>query len=437
MGSEDPCVNPRHCNIQRKDSKLRRAVTFFKHLGLKSCSRQRTSESSATDPTESFDTWYNTSRANQQESEMEDTSHKHLGQAELADSSSGFDVPHAYVANGAGNVYEMENASIDISHAPNYPLRYTQEASSVSQPWELDIKPCITGPRTRAELAGPEYPFTAIGAQFEVNLRDSEPREEILVSPASTVGGPFIYQSGEPITLRHLELKPPGPAYKDPDTVSLPEVVVDRHRYYDNPTSLLGGPPVTSGSYDKLRDAIGLGTQSQVEVLCETVGILNQEWLQRCQSTSDLFLRASRLSPHSLLDEGAQALQLVFLGRLPSTFDAVFALALFACTAAYTIHGDNSSHCSNNFPQQVMSLQNLIGSESDARLFAQLFNLLFWPQCSSTETIESHAPQYAKKPAPETFLHSLKSNAVFQECSRFLDGKLSLNICSTNHDLSV
>ena len=436
MGFEEPCVNSGQCNIQRKDSKLKRAVTFFKHLGLKSCSRQKTSGSSAADPTETFDAWYNTLRANQQESEMEDTSNKNLGQAELADTSSGLHVRQPYAKQETGILYEMEDASTETSHPPNYPSRYTQQVSSVSQPGELDIEPCITGQRPKAELAGPENSFAAIGAQFEDNPRDAEPIEEMLVSPASTVGGPFNYQSAEPITVRRFELESPGPAYKRHDSFSVPEAV-DHHGCYDNSTSVRRGPPVTSGDADDLRDAMVLGTQSRVQGLCDTVGILNQEWLQRCQSTFDLSLRASRLSPQSLLEEGAQALQLVFRGRTPTTFDAMFALALFACSVAYQTHGANSSLCSNKFSQHVINLQNLIGSESDARLFVQLFNLLFWPQCLSSEPINSHTPQNESKPAHKTFLNSLKSNAVFQECSRFLDGMLSLHICSGGDNLSV
>ena len=187
MGSEEPYVNPRRNNIQRKDSKMRRAVTYFKNLGLKSCSRQRTSRSSAADPTEPFDTWYNTLRAAQQEAEMEDTSHKHSGPAELANSSSNFQVPQSYIEKRAGSVYEMEDASTDISHTPSCPSWYTQQRNPVSQLCELDIEAFITEPRPRAELASPENPFTAIGAQFEGKLRDAEPTEEILVSPALTV----------------------------------------------------------------------------------------------------------------------------------------------------------------------------------------------------------------------------------------------------------
>ena len=465
MASEEPCVNPRQSNIQRKDSRLRRAVTFFKHLGHKSCSRHKTSRSSAPYATESFDTWFDTWLAEQQESEMEDTSHKHSGQAELADSSGGVRVRQPYIEKRAGDVYEMEDTTTNISHGPNYPPWYSQETNPTFQPCELDIEPHTTGPRSRAELASPENSFTAIGAQFEDNLSATETTEEMLVSPTSTVGGPPSY---EPIASRYSELESPSPEYKIPNTVSMPEVV-DHRGCYDNSTLRLRELSLTSGNIEDFRDAVILSTQSRIEDLRETVGILNKEWLRRCQSMSDLSLRASMLSPQLLLEKGARTLQLIYQGVLPGTFDAIFALAHFACAAAYLIHGDNSSHCWNEYFQHVLNLQNLLDRASDARLFVQLVNLLFWPQgsltqhpCgkyfldessetlvplrravlgldgrSPTEIIDSHTSRFPRKPAPMTFLHSLKSSAVFQDCSRFLDGKLSLNMCSTSHDISV
>ena len=361
----------------------------------------------------------------------------------------------------------MKHASIGNSYAPTDPSWYTQEANPVSQTCDSDIEPVDTEPWPRAEFANPENRFAAVGAQFEDNLRNTEPEEEMLMLPTSTIGGPCNYQSAEPITLRHSEIESPNPAYKGPDTFTVPEVK-DHHRCRDKPTSLLWGPPVTSGIDDHLRDAMVSTAQSQVEDLRETVGILNREWLQRCQSISDVFLRASRLSPQSLLDEGAQALQLVFRDHLPTTFDAIFALAHFTCAAAYTVYGNDSSHRWDEFFQHILDLKSLIRSEGDARLFVQLINLLLRPPCSIqrscgddlldegsgtpvrlqrcvfglgelslTDVIDPHAPRYARNPSPTTFLHSLKSSAVFQECLRFLDGKLIINICSTSHNLSM
>ena len=468
MASKEPYLNPKQSNIQRKDSKLRRAVTFFRHLGHKSCSRHKSSGSSAPDATESFDTRFDKWLAEQQESELEDTSHRHSRQAELADSSGSVHVRQPYIEKRAGDVYEMEDTTTDISHDRDYPSWITQEVNPTFEPCELDIEPLTMGPRSRAELASPETSFTAIGAQFEDKLRNIEPTEETLVSPTSTVGDSYNYQSAEPIKSRCSELESPRPLYKIPNTVSMPEVV-DHRGCHDNSTLRLRESSPTSENVGDFRDAVVLSTQSQIEDLRDTVGILNKEWLRRCQSIPDLSLRASMLSPQLLLDKGARTLQLMYQGVLPRTFDAMFALAHFACAAAYLTHGDDSSHCWNEFFQHILNLQNLLDHESDARLFVQLVNLLFWPQCpliqhprgkcfldegsgtlvpqrravlgldrrSLAEIMDSHTQRLPQKPARMTFLHSLKSSAVFQECSRFLDGKLCLNIYSTGHDQST
>ena len=466
--SEEPCVNPKQSNIQRKNSRLRRAVTFFKHLGHKSCSRHKTPRSSAPYANESFDTWFDTWLAEQQESELEDTSHKHSGRAELADSSSGVHVHQTYMQKRAGDVYEMEDTTSDISHDPSHSSWYTQGVKPTFQPFELDIESHTMGPQSRAELASPGNSFTSIGAQFEDRLRNAEPKEEMLVSPTSTVGDPSNYQDAEPITSRYSELESPSPLYKIPNSVSIPEVV--HHRgCHDDSTLGQKEPSLTSENAGDLRGAVVLSTQSQVEDLRETVGILNKEWLRRCQSKPDLSLRTSMLSPQLLLEKGTQTLQLIYQDVLPGTFDATFALAHFACAAAYLMHRDNSSHCWNEFFQHILNLQNLLEHESDARLFVQLVNLLFRPLSSLTqhscdicfldessgtlvpprrlvldldgrslaENIDSHTPRIQRKPDTMTFLHSLKSSAVFHECSSFLDGKLCLNIRSTSHDQTV
>lgn len=343
--------------------------------------------------------------------------------------------------------------------------------NSTFQPCELDIGSHTTGLRSRAELASPEISFTAIGAQFKDNLRNTEPKEGMLMSPTSSVGSSSNCQSAEPIATCYSELESPSPLNKIDNTVSTPEIV-DHRGLYDNSTlrlMRLREPSLISGNVGDLRDAVGLSTQSLIEDLRETVGILNKEWLRRCQSIPDLALRTWMLSPQLLLEKGTRTLQLIYQDVLPGTFDAMFALAHFACAAAYLMHRDNSSHCWNEFFQHILNLQNLLEHESDARLFVQLVNLLFRPQSSLTQhscgicfhdessgtlvpqrrlvldldgrsladNIDSHTPRIPRKAASMTFLHSLKSSAVFQECSGFLDGKLCLNIRSTSPDQTV
>ena len=366
---------------------------------------------------------------------MEDTSHEIPRRAELADSSNGRIEERAETAN------EMEDTAVDTCKDPDRPSRFYQMADPPAQSYELDVGPSIMRPQSRAELESPINLFTATGAQFECGPHDAEASEQMivspvsdvttsgdmLVSPASTVAGTFNYESAVPIASPRLR------------NVAPPFQAASLLSEYDN----------------SIRDHATLSPQFQIEQLRDMVHILNEEWLRRCQLTPELRQRASVLSPQSLLDKGAQTLRLVLQGTMPDDFDAMFALAHFACAAAYCIHGDNSSHCWNEFFQHILNLHNFIGDKRDARLFVQVVNLLFWLQCSSAQLLcgnyfldessgtlvplqrpvvgvdglspswnfDSQELLYPTKPASVVAVSWFKRSAVFQECSSFLDGK--------------
>ena len=436
-------------NVQRKGSKLKRAVTFFKHLGLKSCCRHKSPGSSSASDTEPFDTWL----AKRRRSEMEDTSHEISTCAELAGSSCDARDRVSNPRKETKNIHEMEGTMAQTSRDLEYPSPHNQ-ANIASQRCELDVGPPVMASHSSAEVASAANPFTAIGAQFEGDPHDVEQTAEMLVSPALIMGAPFNHRSAEPSTSTYAGIGSASPTNNGPDTVSLPEVV-NRHLSDDNVAPPLRGSPLPFENDGKLRDDATISAQSCMEGLRETVRVVNEEWLRRCQSAPTLLLRASAYSLQSLLDAGAQTLQLIFGGVLPSTFDAVFALAHIACAAAYIMHVDDSSHCWNEFFQQILILQNLIQNRSDARLFVQFINLLCWPQCSSakrfcdnyfldgstgtfvplrgpvvglnglssTATTGSQATRYPTEPQSMITLNGLKDGAVLQECSRFLDGK--------------
>ncbi len=446
--SEDSYADPTQHSIQRKDSKLRRAVTFFKHLGHKSCSRHKNSGSSSACETESFDTWF-------AKPEMEDTSHEISMCAELADSGSDVRGRGSYIEKQAKAVHEIEGTTIDTSQRPDYLLRYTKEADAPFQPCELDVEPLTTGPNLRGESMSAADPLTEIGAQFEAAPHDVETKEDMLVSPASTIGSPFSERGVESIPSPYVEIGPPRQAYNHPDTVSLPEVV-SHHQCQVDVALPHGGSLPSSTNVARIHKGMTSSMQSQVEDLRETVRVLNEEWLRRCQSTPDLVPRASALSLRSLLDEGTQTLQLVFRGILPGTFDAVFALAHIACAAAYIIHKDDGSHCWNDFFLHILKMHTLIQNGNDARVFVQLVKLMWWPPgssatrfCSnhfldesggtfvplrrpvvgldrlaSTGPIDSQAPRNPTKQGSMTNIRWLQDGPVLEQCSRFLDGKL-------------
>ena len=439
---EELCKNPMPQNLQRKDSKLRRAVTFFKHLGLKNCSRHKALGSSAAHEAESFDTWL----AKRQRLEMEDTSPT---LSELANNSSDISDHVSYLERPAKKVYEMEDTMKDL----DYTLQHSHEANPVIEPYELNTESLSTGPQLIGETASSATSYRGIGAQFEGPTHECELMADMLVSPASTVGGSFDHRCTETVASPCAEIDSAYLACNGPDTVSLPEVV-DCHQYQVDIAPLHGGPLPLLKHHDSPSD-ITLSTQLAVEDLRETLRVLNEEWLRRCQSTPDYILRISTLSPRYILDRGAQTLQLIFQGVLPRTFDAAFALAHIACAAAYIIHGDDSSHCWSDFFQDMLRLHDLIENGSDARLFVQLVNVLWRPQCSpakrscgnhildetsgtlvplrrpefsldqlsSTEAVGAVDLDYPTMPASKMTLNSLKDGAILQECSRFLDGR--------------
>ena len=452
MAYEEHNGYDRQCKLQRKDSKLKRAVTFFKHLGLKNCTRHKTSGSSSAPTADSFDTWL-------AKPQLEDTSYDVSTRAELADTSND---THSCQSNSGSEwkmLYEMEGTTLCTSQDPNYLPQYTQESGTAVQPCELDVDPLNMGPQSEGNAANPASPLTGIGAQFEATPDDFEPCEEMLVSPISTIPSSFNYHSTDHGALLHPEVDSGSPPLSNSNKVPLRKLAGHDWSQVDITPSLSGSLP-SSENNDNVRDAIALSTQSQAEDLRDIVRVLNEEWMQRCQANPELVPRASVLTPQHLFDTGAQTLQLIFRDILPTTFDAVFALVHVACAAGYIVHRDNSSHCWNEFFQDILKWQFMMPNESDARIFIQLVNLLWWPKgysaqlccsnyfidetsgtlvplrkpvmnlkvSSSTRTNDLLPSGWPMKPTSTQILNSLKNGPALQECSRFLDGKSTRQI---------
>ena len=396
MASQEPRTDTMQHSVQRKDSKLRRAVEFFKHLGFKkSYSRHKGAGSSSGYDTESHDTWLDKRRR----PEMEDTSQYISMRAELGGrSSSGAHDHGSYPETRNEPVYEIEGTRVHTSQDRSHASQCAQVGDTAFQPAELNVEPLVMGPQSRGEAASSAISFTGIGFQ------------------------PEAVRHG--IELREMPMSPVSPIGVD---VALCQSVF----------------PLAPESLANLGDRVTPSTQLQSEELRETVRILNEEWLWRALSVPEVTPRTRSLSPQFLLEKGAETLQLIFRRKvLPETFDAVFALAHIACAAAYIMHRDNSSYCWNEFFQHILKLQNLILNGSDAQQFVQLVKVL-WPQglaatrfCGNNHLDETTATLVPLR-TPIVGLEGLPSagsidlqaphcpTKLLQECSNFLDGKLS------------
>lgn len=441
MAREEPCPDVLQSKLQRKESKLRRAVTFFKHLGLRSCSRHKSSGSSAVPETESFVTRL---AGQKPPFEMEDKFRKTSYPMELSDTDRDTHRHRFSFERQSKAVYELE--SWDLEDLP----RYEHEAAADVEPCELDVGSLVVASLSNGAAGKTRVSLTSIGAQFEEAQHDAVPRKEMLVSPVSISQSPIIGQSTGVDTSIQAELV--SPIY---NTDRIPSAeVVDHDWRQTKVTPTFSQSPLSSKNDGSICDGETLSTQSQVQELREMVRVLNEEWVRRCQSAPYLALRASALSPRSLFEKGAQVLQHVLRGALPRSFEAVFALAHVACASAYILHGDDKSHCWNEYFQDILKWQRLIPNESDARLFIHLLNLLWWPQGSSArlscgnyfldetsgtlvplrssaigidasgskETSDSKQRIRPVKSASKSLLDSLKNGPVLLECLRFLDG---------------
>lgn len=446
MAYEEPRAETMQYKLQRKDSKLRRAVMFFKHLGLKSCSRHKSSGSSTL---KSSDTWL----ASGERFEMEDTSHDDdLSPKELADNMMVTPGHRLDPKKQSKPIYEMEGTMLysprDLDDLP----RYSRGASPVVEPCELDVGN-ITMARQSNGTTGSSHGFlTGIGAQFEVTQLSPEPWKETLVSPISAIQSRFTCQSAGTNTSCHTQCGIITPTSSNSGP-ALSHAINQPDWGQAKVSPILNGLLLSPRSEGGRNHGVTSSTQSRVEELRETVRILNEEWIRRCHSAPELVLRASALSPRSIFATGVRTLQQVFRGVLPRTFETVYALAHIACASAYIMHGDDTLHCWNEFFQDILNWQHLMISHSDAQIFIQLINLLWWPQgssskfscggyfldqtsgslvplrrpavgfdaASSTGANDSRTPP--ESPTSMSLMTSLKTGVVLRECSRFLDGK--------------
>ena len=432
MASEHSRVNTTQNQLQRKDSKLKRAVTFFKHLGLRNCLRHKRPRRSSAPETESLDTWL----AKRKRCEMEDTSPASL---ELAANDSD---SYSMLELQSKILYEME-VPRDLEDLPNY----TRDEGISFEPYELD--------GIRDSTAAARNSKVSLMGMVDQSLTDHHAigsQEQALVSPISAGPCQSICPGPGTDTSLGVECHLHGPASIDPGTILSPTVVNQDWRQTQI-TPALSKSLLSFEDDGSLCDIATFSSQSQVEELRDTVRVLNDEWLRRCQTTPDLVLHPSALSPKQLFETGAQTLQQIYKGTLPQTFEAIFALAHIACASMYTMHGIDQSYCWNKFFQDMLRWQHLLPNKDDAQLYIRLVNLLWWPQgssanlscgdyfldgtsgtlvplrkpamafdiSSSIENDDLH-PQQGPK-TRDSVLHLIKEGPVLRECSRFLDGK--------------
>ena len=413
-------------HFRTKDSKLRRAVTFFKHLGHKHCLRHKRLGPSTTPGTESFESWL-AKRKRSNQCEMEDTS---PNATELATNHS-----DSYS-------HEMDDPSF-LKELP----QYSPDADLDLERFELDDTPRSTGAARNSEVSSSD-----IGDHFNSTYyHDTKSLDQTLVSPISANRYPFDCQLTPIETSLDTEAGWVSPTSSHANTSPSPEILLENGGHAIVRPTLTESLPSPKDKKN-ICDVAPPSSQMHVEELREVVRVLNEEWMQRCQTMPDLILHPA-LPPKYLFELGVQTLQQIYQSILPQTVEAIFALAHITCASMYIIHGADKSYCWSDFFQNILTWQHSLSNKSDAQLFIRLVNLMWSPQgpsatfscgqgtritllplrspastfdtSSSTKTEDLRLLQGPKTPDSISVLNLLKEGSGLRECSILLDSKLA------------
>ncbi len=160
---------------------------------------------------------------------------------------------------------------------------------------------------------------------------------------------------------------------------------------------------LVNGCTNGLLSKDGLPTsQTLIKNVRDLVSVLNDYWIKNLSSVPGLPARMAQLQRDSAVEKGLQSIQHCFRGVLPRTFTEIFSLAELAFACAYIIYENDDAYSWDGFFRDVLQLGQAIGDKEDQRLFTQIA-FLIWSPPEMPELVRQGVVQ-AKRPfqAPPT-----------------------------------
>lgn len=205
----------------------------------------------------------------------------------------------------------------------------------------------------------------------------------------------------------------------------------------------------------------------QIGDLHDLVGCLHGHWLQEVRSTPGFPLVKSTICGLTPFEAGIRSLQQCFQGVSPSTFGGVLSLTHFAFSCAYAAQHDLNSPIWQDLFCDALEWSNNILPREDKALYIRIVCLLWAPQedlhridqcatseCTKNSSVHLNHCQSSLEPEMEetkmdegsqhvipevlssTGVYSLTSGAVIKSCSRYLDGKQYI-LCVHSNELRL
>ena len=187
-------------------------------------------------------------------------------------------------------------------------------------------------------------------------------------------------------------------------------------RTFDDPlreASLIGRVDIQRELVDHLGhqtlEALVSSTRAQVKHLHQLLHESKDQWEGYSNNLAGL-------NTSSLLNDGLEALAQYFSGNWPTTFKGVFALVQFADACARTYHHPKTLLTRSSFHQNALRWGEKISDWQDRCRFSEITNILWRPL---RPTNESHYADHKSD-----LRSALRSGAVINSCTCFLDGKV-------------
>ena len=167
-------------------------------------------------------------------------------------------------------------------------------------------------------------------------------------------------------------------------------------------------------------------TQVSVRDIYKIVERISNEWLARLGSTPHLVSRCSKLSFQDLFDRGFKAMQQCFDGFLTDSFEDMFSLVHVAYACAYCLHKDECLYDWDGFFVQILQWQYLLSNQDDVQCFLMAMDQLTCEHNYHLTHSLSGGRIFDQQFYEKTF-NMLRNGPVMRDCSMFLDGKPSIN----------
>ena len=160
--------------------------------------------------------------------------------------------------------------------------------------------------------------------------------------------------------------------------------------------------------------------QMTVQELRKIVDVTNRAWRDRLVDSPNVVLMCSAIPAHTLFESGISALQRIFSGTLVDTFADIFALLHVAFALNYSQHINDTAYCWDTFFQEMLWWAFVIKEGNEACSFRDILHKI----SPSTDISHLHYAGFSSESASSSKLFEfLRNSRIMKDCSDFLDGK--------------